>query len=447
MGDQLSESSKDNLTTLLYLFYPSANTVIYRIDGIQSNITYAIINDTFSNYNLRISSNITEVILNKSIHINHEDNIKIRQWNGRNILFDINLRLIYFQSEIKYPTLLTQIIDGYINFQENSSIINLGQLFIKNHSEYKFIYFNLLPNKDFFLKQLSNNQTEIYLKTSHQSYFREFQIHLNIFALSKPIPNIDFSNNIQIFFPSQTKSQSINIHLWSINHEMLNQTISLIINLNPNTTYEQFILHNLLLIRQNLSRIIDVHIQYVHIYTFKLRDNQIELLVAILRSTSQRYIHKQILYNALKNSKNIFEKILLNQCHLNSCKNNAHCTSSISLLNNQYKYFYSNTYQRLIPSYQWYTKCSCQNSSYGEYCQFKQKIYSSCSSNPCLPMEKCIEESSTLYSCHCRDNLCAKKNSYQCININSPTCRGGFSEYFNIEKFSHSEIGMHQFQS
>jgi hypothetical protein len=300
----------------------------------------------------------------------------------------------------------------------------------------------LISNKDsFFLKQLSNNQTELYFKFFHQTFFQKFQIDLITIALSDPIPDIDFSTNTKIFFPSKIKSQSIDIHLWSINHEMLDRTVSLIINKTSNITYEQFIIYNLPLIRQTLARILDINIQYVHIYTFELKENQIELLIAILRSTSQRYLHKKFIYNALKNSKNIFEKILFNQCQLNSCENNAFCTSYINLLLNQYEYFYLNTYQRLIPKYQWNTKCLCTNSYYGERCQFKQNRFSPCSSNPCLSIEKCIELNSTLYSCQCRDDLCNIKNSFQCININSPTCRGGlfnlFREFFSELHQSH----------
>ena len=54
---------------------------------------------------------------------------------------------------------------------------------------------------------------------------------------------------------------------------------------------------------------------------------------------------------------------------------------------------------------------------------------SPCSSNPCSPIERCIEESSTLYSCQCIDEPCnfneiLSENTLNCININSPTCRG-----------------------
>ncbi|CAF3680784.1 unnamed protein product [Rotaria sp. Silwood1] len=245
------------------------------------------------------------------------------------------------------------------------------------------------------------------------------------------IPEIIFHNNnnhTKIFFPSIEKLQTINIHFLPIYREMLNQTISLIININSNITYEQFINDNLPIIRQNLAQIINVHINHVHIYTYELKQKQIELLIAILDSTMNNYINKEILYNKLKNSKNLFDKILFNQCQLNSCENNGYCTSYISLLYNQYEYIYYNTYQRLIPKYQWNIKCLCKNNYYGERCQFKYTKKSPCSSNPCLSIEKCIEENSTTYSCQCIDELCnynniLKNNSFQCININSPICR------------------------
>ncbi|CAF1139702.1 unnamed protein product, partial [Rotaria sordida] len=352
-------------------------------------------------------------------------------WDDKIFFSDLNLYIIYYQYKIEFPKIQSQIINGYINFDENFLTINLGQLFIENHSIYQFISFNLISNKFFFLKQLSNNQTELYFKSFHQTSSIEYQIHLTIMAIKESIPGITFhnnNNNTKIFFPSTEKFQTINIHLWPIYRQMLEQTISLIININPNITYEQFIIYNLPIVRQTLAQIIDVNIQYVHIYTYELKQNHIELLIAILHSTSQRYIHKEILYNKLKNSTNIFDKILFNQCQSNSCENNGNCTSYISLLYNQYKYIYYNIYQRLIPKYQWNIKCLCKNYYYGERCQFKYTKQSPCLSNPCSSMEKCIEENSTLYSCQCIDKLCnynniLKENSFQCININSPTCR------------------------
>jgi len=212
---------------------------------------------------------------------------------------------------------------------------------------------------------------------------------------------------------------------------MLNRTISLTLNLN--TTYEQFIHHNLPSIRQKLAQIIGVNVPHVHIYAHELKFNQIELLISVLRSSSVRYMHKKLLYNILKNSTNIFSKISLDQCELNSCENNAQCSSSIILLNNQYLYFYSNTNHYLIPKYQWNIKCSCINSYYGERCQFKQIKQSPCQSNPCLPTEKCIEESLKSYPCQCLNESCNYDElSMECININSPTCRGELFDYPKI---------------
>jgi hypothetical protein len=120
---------------------------------------------------------------------------------------------------------------------------------------------------------------------------------------------------------------------------------------------------------------------------------------------------------------------MINQCHSNSCENNGRCTSHIKLLNNQYEYFYYNSYQRLIPKYQWNIKCLCLNRFYGQRCQFQQDYQSPCASNPCSPLERCVEESSTLYTCQCIDEPCnfndiLSENTLNCININSPTCRG-----------------------
>ena len=337
-----SSHQSSEITTLFYLFYPSKNTTIYKIEGIdryQSYSTSEILNDTFSSYTLRTLSNFTELLLLKSVVHNHEEDLTIRFWKSSNFFFDLKFRLIYYQSKIQYPTILSQTIDGYLNFQTNSSAINLGQLLIQNHSKYPFIYFHLTSNQHFFLKQLSNNQTELYLKTFQHSIPIESQIHLTAIALSEPIPKISFSNTTKIFFPPNTKSQSINIHLWPVTQQMLDRTISLIIKLDPNTTYEQFVIHKLPIIRENLSRILDVNINHVHLYTFELQNNQIEFLLAILSSTSEHYIHKKSLYNLLKNTTDIFDKILFNQCNSTSCKNDGYCTSSVHLLTNQYRYF------------------------------------------------------------------------------------------------------------
>ncbi|CAF4633323.1 unnamed protein product, partial [Rotaria sp. Silwood2] len=433
LNDNPPEFLTKNFTRLLYLFYPLINTIIYKIEFIDkdpSNLTFEIINDIFTAYTLRTYLNSIELILIKSIVHNREDDLIIRVWDDKIFFSDLNLRIIYYQDNIEFPRILLQTIDGYINFEENFLTMNLGQLFTENHSKYQFIYFNLISNKNFYLKQLSNNQTELYYRSFRQISPSEYQIHLTTMAIKESISDtiIHNNNNTKIFFPSTEKLQIINIHFWPIYHEMLEQTISLIININSNTTYEQFIIYNLPTIRQTLAQIIDVNIHHVHIYTYELKQNHIELLVAVLHSTSKHYINKEILYNKLKNSTNIFEKILFNQCQSNSCENNGQCKSYISLLYNQYEYIYYNTYQRLIPKYKWNIKCSCRNYYYGERCQFKYSKQSPCSSNPCLPMEKCIEESSTLYSCQCIDELCnynniLRKNSFECININSPTCR------------------------
>ncbi|CAM4917237.1 unnamed protein product [Rotaria socialis] len=431
LNDNSPEFLTENFTRLLYLFYPSMNTILYKIDFIdkdQSNLTYEIINDISSTYTLRTYSDSIELLLNRPILNNRQDNLIIRIWDDNIFFSDLDLSIIYLHDEIDFPTITSQTIQGYINFEENFLPINLGQLFIENHAQYEYIHFNLIADKNFFLKQLSNNQTELYFKSLHQTASTEYRIRLTVMAIPKPIPGLVLQNNTQIFFPSNIQFQTINIQLRSIYRDMLDRTISLLINIPSNLTYEQFIIHNLSSIRQHLAEITDVNIDHVHIYAHELKQNQIELLVSILHSISKHYIHKKVLYNQLKSSTNIFEKILLNQCDANSCENNAHCTSYISLLYNQYKYFYSNTYQSLIPKYQWNIKCLCMNSFYGERCELKHDKQSPCSSNPCSLMERCIEESSTLYSCQCvnelcNDNIVLDDNSFECINVNSPTCR------------------------
>ncbi|CAF3364203.1 unnamed protein product [Rotaria sp. Silwood1] len=463
INDNNPEFLNRNLTTILYLFYPSLNTIIHTIEIInkdQLNLNIEILNDTYSSYKLQTSLNFAELILIDSIFIDREDYLIIRLWNNNNNIsysMDLYIHLIYAQRSIDYPIIIPQTIDGYINIDENFSLINFGQLFIKNHSEYKFIYFNLKSNEYFFLKQLSNNQTELYYNSSLQKYSQQqqqqqkyrllqYQIELNVIAINQSIPIINFSQNFIIHFTKTSnlllKTHLIDLHLWPIDREMLERSLSIIINLNSHTTYEQFIIYSLPLIREYLSDIIGVNIRHVHIYTFDLKnEQQIELLIAIIRYPSRlrppRYIHKKLLYNALKNITNLFEKIpniksiekiFINQCDFKSCENNGRCTSHIKLINQQYNYFYYKTYQRLIPKYQWNIKCLCLNHYYGQYCQYKQNYQSPCLSNPCSSLERCIEESSTLYTCQCIDEPCNNneillENTLDCININSPTCR------------------------
>lgn len=441
LNDNPPEFLAENFTRLLYLYYPSINSIIHRINFIdkdQSNLTFEIVNDLFSAYTLQTPTNSIELLLIKPIISNRQDTLIIRIWDDKIFYVDLNLTVVYLHYDIEFPKVISQTIHGYINFEENFLPINLGQLFIENQSQYGSIYFNLIANKNFFIKQISNNQTELYFKPLDQTSSNKYQIHLAAMALLNPIPDMILYNSTEIFFPPTIQYQIINIHLWPIHREMLDRTVSLTINIPENITYEQFIMHNLSSIRQNLAQIIDVTIDYVHIYTYELNKNHIELLVAVLHTTSKRFIHKKILYNMLKNSTNIFEKVLLNQCEKSSCENNAHCTSYISLLYNQYEYFYMNKSQYLIPKYKWNTKCLCTNSYYGERCELKHDKQSPCSSNPCSLMERCIEESSTLYSCQCIDELCndnqiLKENSLECININSPTCRGKFTSKTSIK--------------
>ncbi|CAF3290402.1 unnamed protein product [Rotaria socialis] len=459
INDNYPEFITKNFTTIVYLFHPSINTVVHIIEAMdkdQSNLTFELLNDTYSSYKLQTSINQTELSLIEPILIDRDDNFIIRLWdnitNLSSYYIDLHIRLIYIQRSIDIATVIPQEIDAYINIEENYSTLNFGPLFIQNQSEYKFIYYNIIKEEHFFLKQISNTQVELHFN-SLQEYSQEqnhrllhYQIDLTAIALNQPIPEIKFSNNTIIHLPkhmnSQLKSHFIDINLWPIDREMLERSLSVIINLNSQSTYEQFIINSLRPIREYLAEVIGVNINHVHIYTFDLKaQHQIELLIAIIRYPSRlrppRYIHKKLLYNALKNSTHLFvkiihiksiEKILINQCDLKSCENNGRCTSQIKLLNNQYEYFYHERYQRLLPKYQWNVKCLCLNHYYGQRCQHKQHYESPCTSNPCSPLERCIEESATLYTCQCIDEPCnynevPLENTLDCININSPTCR------------------------
>ncbi|CAF1436676.1 unnamed protein product, partial [Adineta ricciae] len=462
INDNYPEFLTKNFTTLIYFYHPSVNTVLHKIEIIdkdQSNLTFQILNDTFSSYKLRQDENGTELILNEPILLDHEDHLIIRVWDNQTLssayYVDLYLHIIYLQRQVLLPALIPRTIDGYINLDEKYPQINFGELSLQNQSNYQFVSYNLLANKQFSLKQISNNQTELYFNSYQQQLYSQqqkhqrllqFQIELTVFAVDQPISNMNFYNNTIIYLPldikSHLKAQTIDVHLWSIDREMLDRTISLLVNLDPRSTYEQFIIHTLPLLRENLAVIVGVHMRHVHLYSFDMKTPyQIEILIAVIRYPSRlrppRYIHKKLLYNVLRNSSNVFEKIpniksiekiSINQCHTKSCENNGRCTSQIKLYQNQYDYFYYNTYERLIPKYQWNIKCLCLNHFYGQHCQFKQDYQSPCSSNPCSPLERCIEESSTLYTCQCIDEPCNQneilpETTLNCININSPTCR------------------------
>ena len=447
LNDNPSKFLTKNSSTIIYFYYPSIQTNLHRIeafDADQSILTLDIINNSF--YSLRsLPNNTFELILIQPIVTDREDHLIIRlQNNQTSNSLDLHLHFIYLQSMISESKILPQTIDGYVDFDDNISTINFGQLTIENQSQYPFIHYDLVSNQPFSLKQISNNQTELYLHRnisySHQQKHRllQFQIELTVIAINQTIPTIDFHSNPIIHLLRTPKSQSIDIHLWPIDREMLDRTLSLLINLHPQSTYEQFVIQSLPLIREYLAEMIGVNIRHVHIYTFEQKSShQIELLIAIIRYPSRlrppRYIHKKLLYNALKNSSHFLEKTLhiqsiarisINQCQPRSCENNGRCTSQIKLHSNEFNYFTYNSYTRLIPKYQWNIKCLCLNHFYGQYCQFKQDYQSPCSSNPCSAVERCIDESSTLYSCQCIDEPCQLNEiSLDCININSPTCR------------------------
>ena len=405
------DHSTDTITHL-YLSYPSINTVLYTIDRIdidQWNLNGSIVNDTSSSYHLRSTPNSMEIILNKFILHNREDNLIIRFWNQTTRFSDIKLRLIYHQCEINYPKILSQTIEGYLNLEKTSFNVNLGQLLLQNHSQYQFVYFHLQANKYFSLEQVSNNRTDLYYHSSPQSSLGEFRINLTAIGLMESIPQIDFSKNMKVFFPTRTTVQSIDIYLWSIDREMVNRTVALVLPMNPNE--EELILDDFPAIRQALAGTIRTDIDHVHIYTFALQGNQIELLFTVFNSISHDYLDKKFLYNALKTTYNTSHP-----CPFNTCEIKLYCPSSVYLLTNQYRYVYWNAYQRILPKYQWDRTASD--------CEFLPELTSPCSSNPCLPMEKCLEKSPTSYTCQCIDTSCRREKSWNCININSPTCRG-----------------------
>jgi hypothetical protein len=427
-------------------------------DNDQSQLIFELLASSTTNtsaYELhKISSNSTQLILRQSITHDHEDNLTIRIWDetisASSFHIDQSLRIVYLQRSISYPQIVPQTIDGYMQFDDQLSTINLGALKIENQSNYQWIFYNLIPDEHFRLKRITSNQTELYFMSmpsviqQNKGRLLKHQVHLTTFALNSSIP---FDNQTKINLPddaqSSLKVHTIDIHLWSIDKEMLDRTLSLLINLKSSSSYEQFLTESLPLIREHLAQLIGVHLRHVHLYTMERKTpDQIELLLAIIRHPSRlrpsRYLHKKLLYNALQNSTHLFEtyphvqsieKILINQCQMKSCENNGRCTSHLKLLDDQYEYFVSHRYQRLLPKYQWIIKCLCLNHYHGTRCQYRQDYSSPCASNPCSATERCMEESATLYTCQCIDEPCSINEilvdkTLDCININSPTCRG-----------------------
>ncbi|CAF0721029.1 unnamed protein product [Adineta ricciae] len=431
LNDNPPEFLVDNFTTLFFLYSPSINQILYTIEAMDkdhSPLTFEILNNPLSIYMLHSSSYSTELLLQKSTINNQEDHLIIRVSDEHHLFSDLHLHLIYYQHRIDYPKLFSQTIDGYINLHPYPSHIKLGQLFVENQSQYKNLNFHLVPHQSFFLEQISNNQTELYYKPVNRTSSVTFELRLIPFAPSTPVHPIILNNKTKLFFPPMISPQTIHIQLWPISTEMLNRTVSLITKSDPNITREHFLIYHLPSIRQSLAEILSVQAQHVHIYTHHFRINQVEILLAVSRSTLSRYIHRKILYNILKNATHLFEKLILNQCQTNPCENNAHCISHIKLFENQYDYLFSNVHQHLIPNYERTNECLCPNNYYGSFCQFKQDKQTPCSSNPCLTMERCIEHSSTLYTCQCMDDSCnyeydTMESSLECLNTNSPTCR------------------------
>ncbi|CAF4308072.1 unnamed protein product, partial [Rotaria magnacalcarata] len=83
INDNYPEFITKNFTTIVYLFHPPINTIVRIIEAIdkdQSNLTFEILNDTYSSYKLQTSINQTELILIEPILIDRDDNFIIRLW-------------------------------------------------------------------------------------------------------------------------------------------------------------------------------------------------------------------------------------------------------------------------------------------------------------------------------------------------------------------------------
>lgn len=437
LNDNPPEFLTENSTTLFYPFFPSVDTLLYRIEATdrdQSSLSFTLLSNPRSSYLLRPSFNTTELILAQSVTQAHEDDLIVRVSDNQLLFSELHLRIVYDGRPMEPVSIISRTIDGYVNPRGNALSLKIGQLLVHNDSHYEHLYFDLLPNKFFFLRRLSNSETELHLNTSAYSASTSLQVSLSVFALSAPAPKFPLDNRTKIFLPPTVTPQIIHVHLWPISTEMLNRTVSLVLKLDANDTYEHFLIHRLPFVRQELAEMLSVQLHQVHVYAFDLQQDQIELLVAVSRSTTARYIHRAIVYNMLKNFTHRFERILLNQCQNNPCENNALCTSHMTLLPERYQYVHFDATQRLVPKYEKTVNCLCANSNYGQFCQFKQNKQSPCSSNPCSPMERCVEQSATLYTCQCTGELCAYdydalENSLECINANSPTCRGELLPY------------------
>ena len=376
-----------------------------------SHFTYRILTNTSSFYRLITSNHSIDVVLRQPIVHDREDQVIIRLWSpyssSPSPSADIHLRFVYRRSHSDYPAVLPHRIDGYVNREDTYSMINLGRLFVTDQTSYPLIHFHLPTNKHFFLKRSSVNHTALYMNSVSQEPALKYSLNLTAVNVRASMSAFNFLHRTTVILPPMFESYSLDVHLFSVDRSMLDQTIVLLFHIRPDLSHEHFIRNNLSLIHARISDILGVQSEDVHLYSFEFKRNSLELLLAVTNHSSmftRGYIPRDRIYSMLQDSSDTFDEILLDPCRSTTCNHNGRCQSSIELLSNRYDYFSYHKHRRLLPKFQWNITCSCHDHHHGPRCQFKREGISPCMSNDCPSMT----------------------TTFECINRNSPTCRGRF---------------------
>ncbi|CAF1293939.1 unnamed protein product, partial [Didymodactylos carnosus] len=234
-----------------------------------------------------------QLVLIKNIFEDKQCQITVRVSDLHQFYSDVVLTLIFSKRMLEKPKLLTKRIDGYISTQ-TTTMINLGQLKVKDSHLYDYLYFELdqYQQKYFYLNTISNNQTELWINlnipTQQTQNSRPLILTANIIVigLKKQVfnstdKNIDsimlntsaFSNYLNHETKSSFIVNHVDIRLWSIEKEMLERSISFTIQPYH---YEQFFLNGLQKLKSTLAYIFGVNLKYVYIYAIQQQEKDEE---------------------------------------------------------------------------------------------------------------------------------------------------------------------------
>ena len=418
------ERSSKNEHTFLYLFYPETNATVHRIQTVghdPSVWTYRILTTTSSFYTLMASNQSIDVVLLQSIVHDREDRLIIRMWDphtpSASPTIDTHLHFIYRRSHLEFPAILPHRIDGYVNHDDTYSIINLGRLFVTDQARYPLVHFHLPTHDYFFLKPISKNLTALHMTSVSQQSSLKYRLNLTAVAIHESIIELNSLHRATVILPSMIETHTLDVDLLPVDRSMLEQTILLIFHVQPELSHEQFIRNNLPMVQERIADLLGVQPEDALLYSFEFKRNSMELLLAVTNHSStvtRRFIGKDRIYSMLQESTDVFDEILLDLCQSSTCNHHGRCQSSLELLTNRYDYFSYHRHRRLLPKHQWNTVCSCERGHYGSHCQFEHAIVSPCTSTECSTMP----------------------TTFECINRNSPTCRGRLSSSMRMKTSS-----------